>query len=128
MYKTEKVATIAERLNEALRIRGKKQIDLVQGTGVNKSTISRYLRGEREPKQTALLKLARVLNVSEAWLLGFDVPMERTPEQKKNDDLVTIVGMLRKNPDLFEMVNLLTQLPAEDYDRVKVIITALLQK
>lgn len=128
MYKTEKVATIADRLNEALRIRGKKQIDLVQGTGVNKSTISRYLRGEREPKQTALLKLARVLNVSEAWLLGFDVAMERTPEQKKNDDLVKIVGMLRKNPDLFEVFNLLTQLPTEDYDRVKVIITALLQK
>lgn len=128
MYKTEKVATIAERLNEALKLKGKKQIDLVQGTGVNKSTISRYLRGEREPKQTALLNLARVLNVSEAWLLGFDVPMERTSEQKKNDDLVKIVGMLRKNPDLFEMVSLLTQLPAADYDRVKIIITALLQK
>lgn len=124
MDKTEKVAVIADRLNEALKLRGKKQIDLVQATGVNKSTISRYLRGEREPKTTALYKLAFFLEVSEAWLLGFDVPMERTPQQQKNDELSRLVGQMRTNSDFFDLVLMLSKLPQEEYDSVKRIVSA----
>ena len=72
------MATIAERISEGLEIRGLKQADLVRMTGIGKSSISTYLTGEYEPKQKNIYKIAKALNVSEAWLMGLDVPMERT--------------------------------------------------
>lgn len=125
MNNTERATTFANRLNLALSARGRKQIDLVQATGVNKSTISRYIRGEREPKQSALFKIASFLEVSEAWLLGYDVPMERTAEQKKNDDLVQVIAKLRKDPEFFEVVSILAGLPSAEYDSVKLLLSRL---
>lgn len=76
------MATIASRLREAMAIREMKQADLVSATGIGKSSISTYLSGDYEPKQKNIYKLAEVLDVSEAWLMGEDVPMERiTPDE-----------------------------------------------
>lgn len=94
------MATIAERLREALNIRGMKQAELVEKTGIGKSSISTYLSGEYEPKQRNIYKIAQALNVSEAWLIGFDVPMQReTPQkpvspQKDNEELHNLIDML----------------------------------
>lgn len=68
------MATIAERMKEALSFRGMKQSELVKLTGIGKSSISTYLSGEYEPKQRNIYKIAQALNVSEAWLMGYDVP------------------------------------------------------
>ena len=48
-----RVATTAERIQEAMRITGKTQADLVRDTGLNKGTISRYISGAVEPRQEA---------------------------------------------------------------------------
>ena len=69
--------TISARIQQALDQKGWKQADLVKATGIGKASISTYLAGEYEPKQKNLFRLARALNVSEAWLMGYDVPMER---------------------------------------------------
>ena len=71
------MATVAERMKLALELRGMKQADLVKRTGIGKSSISTYLTGEYEPKQKNIYKIAQALQVSEAWLMGADVPMER---------------------------------------------------
>ena len=71
------MATIAERLKTALEIREIKQTELVKRTGIGKSSISTYLSGEYEPKQGNIYKIAKALDVNEAWLMGFDVEMER---------------------------------------------------
>ena len=71
------MATIADRIKEAMELRGMKQADLVSLTGIGKSSISTYLSGEYEPKQRNIYKIAKVLDVNEAWLMGEDVPMER---------------------------------------------------
>lgn len=75
--KADRISTIRERLIEAMARANKKQVDLVRETGLNRGTISRYISGEVEPKSNAIYKLAKSLNVSEAWLIGYDVPMER---------------------------------------------------
>ena len=67
----------AERLRQALAARKMRQADLCQRTGIPKSAISQYLSGAFEPKQDRVAILAHALNVQEAWLMGFDVPMER---------------------------------------------------
>lgn len=70
------------RLNQALEIRGMKPIELSKRTGLSKARISQYTNGVYEAKQKALYLLARALNVSEAWLMGYDVPMERLMYEK----------------------------------------------
>lgn len=91
------VATISDRLREAMAVKNKKQIDLVRETGINRSAISRYLSGEYEPKSKPVYELAKALDVSEMWLWGYDVPAERPKEQKNNDAISDIVVRLRKD-------------------------------
>lgn len=69
--------SIAERIKKGLEIRGIKQSELVEKTGIGKSSISTYISGSYEPKQRNIYKIAEALNVNEAWLMGLDVPMER---------------------------------------------------
>ena len=69
---------IKDRLAEALRIRGLLPVELAKQSGINKGTISRYLKGTVVPKQSAIGEMAVALRVSPAWLLGYDVPMEDT--------------------------------------------------
>ncbi len=124
----KRIALTKDRLREAMNAADKKQADLVRETGLNRGTISRYLSGEVEPRQDAAYKLALALNVSETWLWGYDVPMERTPIQKKNDDLVKIIAQMRKDPKFFGIVSMLAELPSEQYDSLTTIISALGKK
>lgn len=73
--------SFSKRLNEALSIRGMKPIELSEKTGLHKSRISQYINGVYEAKQDALYVIAKALNVNEAWLMGYDVPMERVSEK-----------------------------------------------
>ena len=93
-----RVSTTAERLREAMHATGKKQTDLVHDTGLNKSTISRYLSGNYEPKQDAIMKLAKALKVDEMWLWGYETKMERAPGRDKSEtnaatDSETSIGL-----------------------------------
>lgn len=71
--------TTQNRLKKILSIRNIKPIELSNLTGIPKSSISQYLSGYAEPRQNRLFLLAQALNVSETWLLGYDVPMEKEP-------------------------------------------------
>lgn len=55
-----------------------KQADLVEKTKINKKSLSSYISGKYTPKQNNIYLIAEALNVNEAWLMGYDVPMERT--------------------------------------------------
>ena len=78
----DRVATCAERIKKALYVKGMKQSDLCRLTKIPKSALSQYISGAFEPKQDRIYLMAQALNVSEAWLMGLDVPMER--EVKKS--------------------------------------------
>ena len=54
-----------------------KQYELCKLANVPKSSLSLYLSGAYEPKQERLDSLATALGVDIAWLMGYDVPMER---------------------------------------------------
>lgn len=76
----------------ALEMRGMKQAELVELTGIGKSSISTYLRGSYIPKQKNIYKMAKALNVNEAWLMGEDVDPTRQNAYSEPSDssLVTI--------------------------------------
>ncbi len=121
-------AAFRDRLKTAMQIRGLRSTDLVERTGVPKGAISYYLAGKSQPKADRLHIIAQALDVSEAWLLGFDTSMARTEEQKKNDDLVEVIAKLRKDPDFFEVVSVLASLEPAEYESIKNILSALSKK
>lgn len=122
------MAEVKDRLKKALDLRGVKAVDLSRKTGIPKGAISYYLSGKSVPRAGRIYQIAAALDVSEAWLLGYDVPMARTEEQKKNDNLVQVIAQLRKDPEFYEVVNMLASLPASDYASIKQLISALANK
>ena len=118
-------ATLKDRLRLALIEADMKPIELSERTGIPKSMLSYYLNGKTKPKADRIYIISKVLGVSEAWLLGYDVPKNRTAEQKKNDDLVQVIAKLRKDPEFFEVVSKLASLPAAEYASIKQLLSAL---
>lgn len=103
MYKA-RVDSCSQRISDALKHRNMKQADLCKLAKVPKSSLSLYLSGAYEPKQDRIYDMARVLNVSEAWLMGYDVPMERqkatSPEESKlNEGEKLLLDLFRKIPE-----------------------------
>lgn len=72
-----KTSNTSERLKEIIALRQVKQVDIIESTGITKGALSSYITGRYEPKQDKVYILAKYFNVSEAWLMGYDVPMER---------------------------------------------------
>ena len=72
------MAIFADRLREILEVKKMKAVDLSNITGIGRSAISQYLRGTVIPKTERIAVIARKLNVSTAWLAGFDVPIVDT--------------------------------------------------
>lgn len=71
---------IGKRIKEAMKKQNLKQSDIVKKTGINKGALSSYISGKYEPKHTTIYKLASVLNVTPAWIMGYN-PTENTPTQ-----------------------------------------------
>ena len=99
-----KVTSCANRLSLALSIRKMKQSDLCSLTGIPKSAISQYIKGSFEPKQERVYIISKALDVSEAWLMGYDVPMERQEEKSVSPDKLALTEGEQMVLDLFRRV------------------------
>jgi len=89
--------TCAERLREALAIKGFTQKELCDMTGITKSAMSQYCTGGLTPRQIKSQSMAIALDVSEAWLIGYDVPMERTTKMSQADsELGSMMNVLEE--------------------------------
>lgn len=92
------MSTTSQRIQEGLELRGLKQADLVEKTGISKGALSSYISGRYTPKQTNIYLIAKALNVNEAWLMGADVPMERDESfltKRDTKDIEKILDMTR---------------------------------
>ena len=78
------MATFAERLKEAMELKGLKQADVIRlaqpfgepvGIRIGKSHMSQYVSGKTEPRRDILKVLAQALEVDYLWLEGDDVAM-----------------------------------------------------
>lgn len=87
------VDTFANRLNAAMRLRNIKASELSEKTGISKSSLSEYINGKYEAKQDGVYLLAKALNINEAWLMGLDVPMERTDFRYASQNGINIDGL-----------------------------------
>lgn len=85
----DRVST-ADRLKQIMEEKNLRQVDILNlvlpicakyDVKMNKSDISQYVSGKVEPSQEKLVVLGMALNVTESWLMGFDVSSERKDTQ-----------------------------------------------
>lgn len=85
-------STTSTRIKQAMNSSNLKQIDIVNkaksleketGIKLTKTDLSQYVNGKVTPGQKKLYILAKILNVSEAWLLGYDVDRERIGDKSR---------------------------------------------
>ena len=123
--KTEsRVSTTADRLREAMADAEMRQTDLAEKTGLTKGSLSKYLSGKVEPKQSAIYKLAAALNVTEMWLWGYDVPRERTEMHRINDFIADAVIRMQTDDEFRRAVEVLYKMDGEKVAGVRQMLEA----
>lgn len=71
------VSTASARIREAMDLRGMRQVELVEKSGLSKSLVNQYVSGKiQNVRSDKIYILAKALSVDPVWLMGFDVPME----------------------------------------------------
>lgn len=103
MY-SERIESCGKRIAKALTIRNMRQADLAEMTNIPKSSLSLYLKGAYEPKDDRIYVIAKALRVSEAWLMGYDVPMEKSEEKSPSEPQLTGV-----DKELMEVLKLIPE-------------------
>ncbi len=114
-----------DRLKQAMDYRNLKAADLCERANIPKSAMSYYLSGRSEPKSPRLYIIAKILDVDEAWLLGYDVKMERAPEQKELDELAALNERIKKDLEFRGLIIDINHLTPEQLEAVKNLISVL---
>ena len=126
--------TTAERLKQIMQERNMKQVDILElvlpvckkyGLKMNKSDISQYVSGKVEPNQRKLVALSEALNVSETWLMGYEInEKELIDEEEKGKSLAKLIA----NENMLDAVVKLSKLQPEDKEMVVNLINSLYEK
>ena len=86
-----KNSSTSERLKQIMNDRSLRQVDILEaakpfcekyGVKLAKNDLSQYVSGKVEPRQEKLTILGLALNVSETWLMGYDVRRERDEKEQ----------------------------------------------
>lgn len=89
-----KNSSTSERLKQIMNERSLRQVDILEaakpfcekyGVKLAKNDLSQYVSGKVEPRQEKLTILGLALNVSETWLMGYDVRKERDEKEQPAD-------------------------------------------
>ncbi|MCL0039662.1 helix-turn-helix domain-containing protein [Nitrospinaceae bacterium] len=74
------MSNFAERLGQAMFDKHYKAVDVVRGTKIGASVISKYLSGMNQPSRDNLFALGKFLEVTPEWLLSSsDAPESKKP-------------------------------------------------
>lgn len=106
-----------DRLKKALEIRNMKAVDLCEKTKIPKGAISYYLAGKSTPKADRLYLICKALDVSEAWILGYDVEMERDLNENKKP-IVQVDGLSENRRKLIDFARTVPEDKAEQVLRL----------
>ena len=102
---SERISNTAQRLNELMRERNLKQVDIIEacqpfaekyGVKIGKNDVSQYVKGEVVPGQDKLTILSLALNVSEVWLMGYDVPESKEDFERLKKQPVNVIAVEKK--------------------------------
>ena len=85
---------ISQRLTEAMEAKGITQAELAARVGVSRSVVHGWVHGVFVPKTDKLSRIALVLNVSEAWLMGIPGAMPQRVETL-NEELSELIRIYK---------------------------------
>lgn len=86
-------SSTSKRLRQIMSERNLRQVDILEkskpfqkqlGVKMGRSALSQYVTGKSKPDDKKLYLLSKTLNVSEAWLMGYDVDEKRIPDSERN--------------------------------------------
>lgn len=75
----EKISTFAERLRAVINEKGLSQADLSRLANIDRSMVTKYLKGTKYPKIDTIRRCAAVLYVNSDWLEGYNVEKDPQP-------------------------------------------------
>ena len=90
--------TFSERLKNILNEKNITQSELSKITGIGKSSLTAYLKGEYNPKQDKIYKIAKALNVPVFYLTDWEEYDKKTNLSELKTD-IGIYGLLSKKFD-----------------------------
>lgn len=122
-----KSSNTSKRLKEFMEKNNLRQVDLLRlakpycqlyGVKLNKSDLSQYVSGKVEPGQDKLFILAKALNVSEAWLMGFDSESQKATPVYFNNKPIKDISEL-SSEDLQKITKKLTYVTEDVITKLK---------
>lgn len=108
------------RLKSIMKERKITQTELAKRTGIRQSSISDWLNDRYEPKQDKVYIIAKALNVSPAWLLGYDenIPTnEQTTNYYLDAETAEYAEMLRTRPEMRMLFSASRGISKEDMEK-----------
>lgn len=119
----------SSRLKQIMAERHLKQVDILNlakpfcedlGVKLGRNDLSQYLSGKVEPGQWKLTILGLALNVSEAWLMGYDVPMDREKPTPVSES-----GPI--NPKAKKLIDMVMQMDDAQLDALESILDSVIR-
>lgn len=116
----KKITNSQKRIIEILDYFGISQTELCKRTGIQKSALSNYLNGDREPRQNQISLIADPFGINPTWLMGYDVPMfypEDTPQAQeiRNSYLTNTFKLSEDERQLIEAYRMLNEQAQETF-------------
>ena len=81
--------TLGDRIWKARRHAGLEQEQLGLEIGVSKSLVSKWERGQRDPRVAEVRSIARVTGVDERWLLAGELPLRGLRQPARHLSVIT---------------------------------------
>lgn len=91
------MSSFAEKLRQAMFDKHCKAVDVVRGTEIGASVISKYLSGMNQPSRDNLLALGKFLEVTPEWLVSSsDAPESKNTSQSISTHKDKIIELLER--------------------------------
>lgn len=101
------MSTFQQRLRQAMFMKGIRQAEIAERSGIDKSKISKYVAGKNMPGGDTLVKLAAALGVDAAWLSGETPDIDPYELLKETDGFreIPVVGRVAAGVPIFAVEN-----------------------
>lgn len=110
------MSTFQQRLRQAIFMKGIRQAEIAERSGIDKSKISKYVAGKNMPGGDTLVKLAAALGVDAAWLSGETPDIDPYELLKETDGFreIPVVGRVAAGAPIFAIENQVDSLMVRD--------------
>ena len=112
----------ARNLSRYMELCNKKQADIINDLGINKSAVSTWINGTRMPRMDKVQALADYFGINKSDLLEDKGTQEEDNSYYIDEDAKELAQFLFKNPEYRVLFDAAKDVSADDLEMVKTII------